>query len=62
MKFSGKVGSGPMKKSLNFGGDFITVWIQGLFSGFATIGRYRKWLTDINLEPIRQMAGLMSRH
>jgi len=21
----------------------ITVWMQGLFSGFATIGRYGKW-------------------
>jgi len=21
----------------------ITVWIQGLFSGFATVGRYGKW-------------------
>jgi len=27
----------------------ITVWIQGLFSGFATIGRYGKCLTDTNL-------------
>ena len=27
----------------------ITVWIQGLFSGFVTIGRYGKWLLDINL-------------
>jgi len=26
----------------------ITVRIQGLFSGFVTIGRYRKWLTDIS--------------
>jgi len=21
----------------------ITIWIQGLFSGFVTIGRYGKW-------------------
>jgi len=28
---------------------WITVWIQGLFSGFVTVGRYVKWLTDINL-------------
>jgi len=27
----------------------ITVWIQGLFSGFITIGRYGKWLTVISL-------------
>jgi len=28
----------------------FTVWIQGLFSGFVTIGRYGTWLlTDINL-------------
>jgi len=27
----------------------VTVWIQGWFSGFVTIVRYRKWLTDINL-------------
>jgi len=35
MKFAVKVGSGPMNKRLNFGGD---------------------------LEPIRQMAELISRH
>ena len=27
----------------------ITFWIQGLFSAFVAIGRYAKWLTDINL-------------
>ena len=27
----------------------INVWIQGLFSGFVTNGRYGKWLMDINL-------------
>jgi len=26
----------------------ITVWIQGLFSGFVIIGRYGDWLTDIH--------------
>jgi len=26
----------------------ITVWIQGLHTGFVTIGRYGKWLTDIH--------------
>jgi len=25
------------------------IWIPGLFSGFVAIGRYRKWLTDINV-------------
>jgi len=41
----------------------ITVWIQGLFSGFDTIGRYGEWLTDINLLLIliRQMAALVRR-
>jgi len=34
-----------------------------LFSGFVTIGRYRKWLMDINLLLIliRQMAALVRR-
>jgi len=48
MKFLGKVGNEPMNKSLNFGGDPVTVLIQGLFSEFFTIGRYGKWLTDIH--------------
>jgi len=41
----------------------ITVWIQGLFSRFVTIGRYGKCLTDINLLLIliRQMAVLVRR-
>jgi len=41
----------------------ITVWIDGLFSGFVTIGRYGKWLTDINLLVmiIQQMAALVRR-
>jgi len=25
----------------------VTIWIQGLFSGFVIIGRYGKWLIDI---------------
>ena len=35
----------------------ITVWIQGLFTEFVTIGRYGRWLTNINLllTLIRQM-------
>ena len=41
----------------------ITVWIHGLFSGFVTIERYVKWLTDVNLLLIliRQMASLVRR-
>jgi len=41
----------------------ITIWIQGLFSGFVIIGRYGKWLTDINLLLIliREMAALVRR-
>ena len=39
----------------------ITIWIQGLFSRFVTIGRYGKCLTDMNLLLIliRQMAALI---
>jgi len=41
----------------------ITVWIQGLFAGFLTIGRYEKLLTDTNLLfiLIRRMAALVRR-
>jgi len=41
---------------------WITVWIEGLFTGFVTIGRYRKWLTGVNLLLILicQMAVLAS--
>jgi len=41
----------------------IQIWMQGLFSGFITIGRYGKWLTYINLllVLIRQMAALVRR-
>jgi len=61
MQFLGKVGNGPMNKGLNFGSNPITIWIRGLFSGFVTIGRYGKWLTDINLllKLICQMAALV---
>ena len=48
MKFSGKVDNGPMNKWLNFGGDPDHRPDTGLFSGFVTIGRYGKWLTDIH--------------
>ena len=43
MKFSEKVGNGPLNKRLNFGGDPVTVWIKRLFFGFVTTGRYGKW-------------------
>jgi len=40
----------------------VTVWIEGLFSGFVTIRRYGKWLTELNLLLIliRQMAALVT--
>jgi len=46
----------------NFGGD-PDHRLQGLFSGFVTVGRYGKWLTDINLllMLIRQIAALVRR-
>jgi len=45
MKFSEKVGNGPVNKRLNFDGDphHRLDWIQGLFSGFVTNERYGKW-------------------
>ena len=45
MKFSGKVGNGPVNKWLHFGGDpdHCLDTVQGLFSGFVTVGRYGKW-------------------
>jgi len=46
MKFLGKVGSGPMNKWLNFGGDHR----QGLFSRFVTIGR--KWYQPTALRDV----------
>jgi len=52
MKFSVKVGNGPLKKWLHFGGDpdqRLDIGLHGLFSGFVIIGRYGKWLTGINL-------------
>jgi len=48
MKFSGKVGNEPMNKQLNLGGDTDHRLDTGLFSGFVTIGRYGRWLTDIH--------------
>jgi len=49
MKFSGKVGSGPLSKRLNFGGDPDHRSDTGIVFRIRTIGRYGKWLTDINL-------------
>jgi len=44
MKFSKKVGNVPVNKLFNFGvAIHVTVWIQGLCSGFVTVGRYVKW-------------------
>jgi len=48
MKFSRKVGNGLVNKWLNFGGDLDHYLDTGIFSGFMTIGRYGKWLTDIH--------------
>ena len=44
IKFSGKVGNGPMNNWLNCDGDpDHRLDIQRLFSGFVTVGRYGKW-------------------
>jgi len=61
MKFTGKVGNGPVNKLLNFGGDPDHRLDTGIVSGFVTIGRYRKWSTDKNLLLIliRQMAAMV---
>jgi len=63
MKFSGKVGNGTMNKWLNFGGDPDHRLDAGIVFRILTIGRYGKWLTDINLLLIliRQMAALVRR-
>ena len=63
MKFSGKVGNGTMNKDQISVAIRSTVWIQGLFSGFVTTGRYGKWLTHINLLLIliHQIAALVRR-
>jgi len=42
IKFSGKVGNGAMNKYLILVEIWITIWMQGLFSVFVTIGRYGK--------------------
>jgi len=62
MKFSCKVGNGPVTKNdqilMAIG---VTVWIDGLFSGFVTIGRYGKWyqptaLRDAAVQGMQQQA------
>jgi len=56
--------NGRVNKWLNFGGaPDNRLQIQGLFSAFVAIGRYRKRLTDINLLLIliRQMTALVWR-
>jgi len=43
MKFSEKVGKWAIEQMINESVAIrITVWIQALFSGFVTIGRYGK--------------------
>ena len=51
------------EQMIRFGSDPDHRLNTGLFSGFVTIGRYGKWLTDINLLLIliRQMAALVKR-
>ena len=63
MKFSETVSNGPVNKWLNFGVDSDYYLDTGIVSGFVTITRYGKWLTDINmlLILIRQMAALVRR-
>ena len=63
VKFSGKVGDGSVNKRLNFGGHPDRSLDTGIVFGFVTIGRYGKWLTDINLLLIliRQTAALVRR-
>ena len=65
MKFSGKVGNGPVKKRLNFGGDPDHRLDTGIVFRFVTIGRYGTWLLpDINLLVLRlnrHMAALVVR-
>jgi len=63
MKFSGKVGNGPMNRWLNFGGD-PGHRLDTKIAFPITIGRYGKWLlADINLLLIlnRQMAAFVRR-
>jgi len=61
MKFSWKVGNGPLNKWLNFGGDPDHCLNTGIVFRIHHHGRYEKWLTDINLLLIliRQMATLV---
>jgi len=60
MKFSGKVNNGPMNKKLNFGGDLDhRLDTEIVFR----IRHYWEIPKVVNgHKPIRQMAGLISRH
>jgi len=49
MKFSGKVGNGPINNLLNFGGNPDHNLYTGIVSGFVTIGRYGKWYSPTAL-------------
>jgi len=62
-KFQGRLAMGWWTNDYILAAIRITVWIQGLFSGFVTTGRYGTWLTDTNLLLILicQMAALAIR-
>jgi len=61
MKFSEKIGNGPMNKWLNFGGDPDYRLDTGLFSVFVTIGRYGKWFNRLRCAMLQSRA-CTSRH
>jgi len=62
MKFSGKVGNEPVNKRLNVGDDPNHRLYTGNVFWICHCWEIQKVVTDLNLEPIRQMAGLISRH
>ena len=49
MKFSAKIGNGPVNKWLNFGSDLDHCLDTWIVSGFVTFGRYGKWYQPIAL-------------
>jgi len=62
MKFSGKVGNGPVNKWLNFGGAPGRRLDTGIVFRIVSIGRYGKWLLvnkHLQLIMIRQVAALV---
>jgi len=54
MKFSGKVGNGPVNKRLTFGGDLDHRLDTGIVSAFDTVERYRKGINRL----LRAVAGI----